>query len=188
MPVIAITLLPGYGAETEARLVQRVALAARSVIAAPAAGTTVMVHHASTYQRDGRVVNAGGAARPDASALVRRFLDHMQARELTQAQQFLAPEFVMRFPGGATMHRLDELVQWAKTRYQRVAKVFSQFDECWTDQGAVVYCTGTLQGVWLDGSAFAGVRFIDRFVLVDELIQQQDVWNDLAETSAHRPA
>ena len=39
MPVIAITLLPGYGAETEARLVQRVALAARSVIAAPAAGT-----------------------------------------------------------------------------------------------------------------------------------------------------
>ena len=26
MPVIAITLLPGYGTETEARLVQRVAL------------------------------------------------------------------------------------------------------------------------------------------------------------------
>ena len=99
MPVIAITLLPGYGAETEARLVQRVALAARSVIAAPAAGTTVMVHHASTYQRDGRVVTAGGAARPDASALVRRFLDHMQARDLTQAQQCLAPGFVMRFPG-----------------------------------------------------------------------------------------
>jgi hypothetical protein len=29
------------------------------------------------------------------------------------------------------------------------------------------------------------VRFIDRFVLVDGLIQQQDVWNDLAEV---RPA
>ena len=185
MPVIAITLLPGYGAETEARLVQRVALAARSVIAAPAAGTTVMVNHASTYQRDGRVVTAGGAARPDASALVRRFLDHMQARELTQAQQFLAPGFVMRFPGGATLHRLEDLVQWAKTRYQRVAKVFDQFDECWTDQGAVVYCAGTLHGVWLDGSAFEGVRFIDRFVLVDGLIRQQDVWNDLAEA---RPA
>lgn len=109
----------------------------------------------------------------------------MQARELTQAQQFLAPEFVMRFPGGATLHRLEELVQWAKTRYQRVAKVFDQFDECWTDQGAVVYCAGTLEGVWPDGSAFAGVRFIDRFVLVDGLIRQQDVWNDLAEA---RPA
>lgn len=187
MPVIAITLLPGYGADTEARLVQRVALAARSVIAAPAAGTTVMVHHASTYQRDGRVVTAGGAARPDASALVRRFLESMQARDLAQAQACLAPDFVMTFPGGATMHRLEELVQWAQGRYQRVAKVFDQFDECWTDQGAVVYCTGTLQGVWLDGSDFAGVRFIDRFVLVDGLIRQQDVWNDLAEARPTAP-
>jgi hypothetical protein len=42
-----------------------------------------------------------------------------------------------------------------------------------------------LEGVWPDGSVFAGVRFIDRFVLVDGLIQQQDVWNDPAEA---RPA
>ena len=55
MPVISITLLPGYSAEAEERLVGRVALAARSVIAAAAAGTTVFVNHAHTYQRDGRV-------------------------------------------------------------------------------------------------------------------------------------
>lgn len=57
MPVISITLLPDYSAETEQRLVQRVAQAVRSVIAAPAAGT---------YQRDGRVFTAGGPARAPA--------------------------------------------------------------------------------------------------------------------------
>ena len=55
MPVVNITLLPGYGPDCESRLVQRVALATRSVIAAQAAGTTVFVQHAATYMRDGRV-------------------------------------------------------------------------------------------------------------------------------------
>ena len=64
MPVISITLLPGYSPEAEQRLVGRVARATRSVIAASAAGTTVFVNHASTYQRDGRVFGAGGAERP----------------------------------------------------------------------------------------------------------------------------
>ncbi len=60
MPVVAATLLPVYPAEVEQRLVQRLALATRSVIAAPAAGTTVYVKHASTYLRDGRVFTGGG--------------------------------------------------------------------------------------------------------------------------------
>jgi hypothetical protein len=34
--------------------------------------------------------------------------------------------------------------------------------------------------VWLDGSAFEGVRFLDRFDVRDGRIQRQDVWNDLA--------
>ncbi len=52
----------------------------------------------------------------------------------------------------------------------------------------MVYCSGTLRGVWLDGSNFEGVRFIDRFEIADGKIRRQDVWNDLAETLAHRPA
>ena len=35
MPVISITLLPGYSKEAQSTMVRRVALAARSVIAAP---------------------------------------------------------------------------------------------------------------------------------------------------------
>ncbi len=181
MPVISITLLPGYDAATEERLVRRLALAARSVIAAPAAGTTSFVNHASTYQRDGRVIRTGGAPHPDASDLVRDFLARMQARELDAARQFLAPGFVMHFPGGAPMTRLEELLDWARTRYQRVGKKFDRIEESWGDGTTAVYCSGTLHGVWLDGSAFEGVRFVDRFEVAGGLIQRQDVWNDLAQ-------
>lgn len=86
----------------------------------------------------------------------------------------------MHFPGGSSMQRLEQLVQWASSRYRSVAKDFERFDESRTDEGAVVYCLGTLRGVWLDGAAFSGIRFIDRFEIAQGLIQRQDVWNDLA--------
>lgn len=181
MPVVSVTLLPTYESEVEQRLVRRLASATRSVIAAPAAGTTVYVRHASTYMRDGRVVTGGGAAVPDASALVQSFLEAMQARQLEAARVLLAPGFVMQFPGAAPMHRLEELLDWARPRYQRVAKTYEGFDECWADEHTVVYCRGALHGVGLDGVAFEGIRFIDRFEVAGGLIRRQDVWNDLAE-------
>ena len=185
MPVISVTLLPGYSSEAESRLVGRVALAARSVIDAAPAGTTVYVNHAATYQRDGKVFTSGGAERADASQVVRRFLELMQARELAAASSCLAPGFQMFFPGAQVMHRLDQLVEWSRTRYLSVAKTFDRFDESWTDDGTIVYCSGSLHGVWLDGTAFDGIRFIDRFEVVNGLVTRQDVWNDLA---LHRSA
>lgn len=180
MPVISVTLLPGYSSEAESRLVQRVAIAARSVIAAAPAGTTVFVQQASTYQRDDKVFGSGGSERPDASALVHGFLDRMQQRDLAAAQALLAPDFQMTFPGAPAMQQLEQLVQWSRSRYLRVEKVYARFDECWTGDGAIVYCFGQLHGTWLDGSAFEGIRFIDRFDVRDGKICRQDVWNDMA--------
>jgi ketosteroid isomerase-like protein/phenylpyruvate tautomerase PptA (4-oxalocrotonate tautomerase family) len=186
MPVISITLLPGYSAEAEERLVGRVALAARSVIAAAAAGTTVFVNHAQTYQRDGRVFSKGGPECANASDMVRHFLALMQDRDLTAASAMLTPDFVMKFPGHAPMHALSEMVTRAKGRYASVAKDYEHFDESWGDGFTVVYCSGTLRGVWLDGTSFEGVRFIDRFEIADGKIRRQDVWNDLAEAQPPR--
>jgi hypothetical protein len=184
MPVVSVTLLPVYPPEVEARLVQRLAKTTRCVIAAPDAGTTVYVSHANTYQRDGRVYTDGGTALPNASVLVRSFLEAMQAREFATAQSFLAAGFSMRFPGSAPMHKLEELLDFSRSRYQRVAKSFERFEESWAGDHTVVYCSGTLYGEWPDGSAFEGIRFIDRFELADGLIRRQDVWNDL---SLHQP-
>ena len=183
MPVVSITLLPGYSPEARERLVGRVARSVRSVIAAANAGTTVFVNEAATYQRDGQVFSQGGPEVADASALVRRFLLLMQERKLDEARQLLAPGFEMVFPGGKPMREFAELLDWAKTRYTRVGKHFERFDEVWGDESTVVYCTGTLEVVWLDGKPFSGIRFIDRFEVVGGLIRRQDVWNDLAEVA-----
>ncbi len=184
MPVVTVTLLPFYPPEVEARLVGRLARATRSVIHASQAGTTVFVQHASTYQRDGRVLTAGGAVVPDGSALVQSFLQRMQDRDLPAASALLAPDFTMQFPASGPMHRLEELLAWAGARYRQIAKRYDGFDECWDDDATIVYCRGTLYGTWLDGRSFEGIRFIDRFRIVDGLISRQDVWNDLGEVRA----
>jgi hypothetical protein len=43
----------------------------------------------------------------------------------------------------------------------------------------VVITTGRLSGENLQGVSFDGVRYIDRFVLADDKIVSQQVWNDL---------
>lgn len=181
MPVTQITLLEGYPPEVRERLVQRVGDAVRSVIAAPEAGTTTYIQHAATYRRDARVFTAGNAAHPVASDVVRTFLEAMEARDLDRARGFLAPGFSMVFPGGARFNALEQLVEWGRGRYQRVGKRFEGFDESWQGDLSVVYVRGTLHGVWPDGAAFEGIRFIDRFEVVAGRLARQEVWNDLAE-------
>jgi phenylpyruvate tautomerase PptA (4-oxalocrotonate tautomerase family) len=181
MPVISVTLLPGYPQDAQHRLVQRLAHTARSVIDASDAGTTVFVQEVSAYRRDGNVFSSGGPVLPEASQLVAQFLECMAARNFEAAQAFLAPSFEMVFPGGETMYQLTELLSWAAPRYQKVGKTKMHFDESWQSDKTVVYCRGMLNGVWLDGTEFKDIRFIDRFEVVKGKLQRQDVWNDLAE-------
>jgi ketosteroid isomerase-like protein len=183
MPVISVTLLPVYPAEVEERLVGRLAIAARSVIAAAPSGTIVFVSRASTYQRNGHVLKGGSAPHPVAGELVKAFLQAMQARDLVLAQSFLASGFSMCFPGGVEMQTLDQMRAWAQPRYRSIAKDYERFEEVWREEDTVVYCSGTLSGTWNDGRVFSGIRFMDRFEVADGKITRQEVWNDLAETT-----
>lgn len=187
MPITQITLLPGYPAEVRERLVERVSAAVRATIASPEAGTTTYVHEAVTYRRDGRVFTEGRAALPVAGALVQAFLQAMEARDLERARGFLAPGFEMVFPGGVRPASLEELVQRSAARYRRVGKRIERIDESFAADGTVVHVQGTLHGQWPDGTDFDGVRFIDRFLVVDGQLLRQEVWNDLAEHRLARP-
>lgn len=111
---------------------------------------------------------------------VRAFLSAMEARDLTNAERYLAVNVVMQFPGAPPMQRLSEVVEWAQSRYRRVSKTFHAVDQCDYPNHCVVFCHGELLVEWLDGSTITGVRFIDRFEITDGLITRQDVWNDLA--------
>lgn len=110
------------------------------------------------------------------------FLRTMEARDLEKAKGFLHPDFAMVFPGDRRMTKLEDLVASSRTRYRFVRKTFDETDLGTDRHGRrVVWCFGTLSGEWLDGTAFSGIRYVDRFVLQDGLLLEQHVWNDMAE-------
>lgn len=114
-------------------------------------------------------------------ALVLDFLKTMEARDLEKARTMIASDFVMEFPGSGQMNSFEELIAWAKDRYQFVTKTIEEVSAAANENGdVVVFCHGMLAGRWKNDVLFENVRFIDRFVIRDGLIVQQDVWNDLA--------
>lgn len=182
MPVVRVTLIEGYPAETRRLLGERLTAAVRGTMAAPLEGITVAIEEVrpDNYMRGG-TSRVPGAPSPDPQALVRGFLEAMEARDLARASEFLAEGFVMTFPGGVSFSRPEELAAWAKGRYRFVRKTYEGFDTALGVEGATVFCFGTLSGEWPDGTAFSGVRFIDRFEVEAGKLTRQMVWNDLAE-------
>lgn len=184
MPVINVSLLKGYDLPTRQALGTSLTAAVQQVIAAPAEAIVVCINELDTgnYYRGG-LARQGGQSQTDPATVVQDFLLAMQDRDLQRARSFLAPEFEMTFPGGVQLDKLEDLVTWAKGRYQFVKKRFESFDTSWKPDGAVVHCHGTLHGQWLDGSEFNDIRFIDRFEVKGGLLVFQQVWNDMAAVS-----
>lgn len=183
MPIVELHLLEGYDDKAKTRLGQALTDAIRYVVPAAPEAITVMIHERqhSQYMR-GREHKTGAPALPDPEQIVLAYLAAMEARDLNLAQSFLGAGFEMVFPGTAPMHSLDQLIAWAKPRYQFVTKTYDQVESFQSPgPAAVVYTRGTLSGGWPDGTPFEGIRFIDRFELQDGKITRQDVWNDIAE-------
>jgi len=117
----------------------------------------------------------------EAIETIKSFLSAMEDRDLARAKSLLSDGFQMLFPGGEMFTTLEELVAWAKPRYQWVKKDYERFDPCPAGEETIVYCYGTLYGQWPDGTEFNSIRFIDRIVVKDGKLTDQKVWNDLAE-------
>ncbi|MEM9763242.1 MAG: nuclear transport factor 2 family protein [Pseudomonadota bacterium] len=182
MPVIELHLLRGYDDTAKDRLCRALTDAVRQVVPAPPDAITVMLteHGTADWMRGGERRKPTPAL-PDPAILVLGYLAAMEARDLEAARRHLAPGFEMRFPGAAPMHCLDELIAWAAPRYRSVAKAVEGTEIASAGDATVVWVTGTLHGEWPDGSAFEGIRFVDRFELRGGLIMRQDVWNDIGE-------
>lgn len=182
MPSIAVTMIEGYDDEAKERLCIALTGAVRQVLPANPEGIVIALNEvpAANYMRGGKHKQPAPAL-PDAARLVREFLGHMEARDLNAASAMMANTFTMTFPGGVTMNTLEELIAWAKPRYGFVRKTYERFDTASGDDGPTVYCYGTLSGEWLDGTAFEGIRFIDRFETAGGKLTRQDVWNDMGE-------
>ncbi|PJI43462.1 nuclear transport factor 2 family protein [Ferrovibrio sp.] len=180
MPVIRVTLIEGYDEAVRDRLLEGYSAVTRTVLEAVPDGVTVAIEEVkqSNYRR-GNQRKHPKAPPPPPEQIVRDFLGAMERRDLAAAKAMLASDFTMVFPGSTTFTKLEELIDWARPRYQRIGKVYERFDAVPGMENAVVYCSGTLEGVWPDGTAFSGIRFIDRFTVRGGLLVDQKVWNDL---------
>ena len=115
--------------------------------------------------------------------LVQTFLRTMEARDLDTAQSMMAEDAIIIFPNNKQFKNQLKVVASAKGRYQWVKKTFDQIDYFIREDGSeVVYVIGTLYGVNNQGVEFSGIRYIDRFVVSNNKIIEQHVWNDLAES------
>jgi hypothetical protein len=122
-----------------------------------------------------------------ATEIAKAYLAAMEERDLARAATFVSPQAVFIFPGGARRQGLAAIVAGSATRYQFVGKHVEGYDAAMAADGGVnVYVRGTLHGRWLDGSAFEGIRFIDRFAIRDGKIRSQEVWNDAGEVRCQR--
>lgn len=184
MPVIEVHLLEGYSAEEHRRLGEALTDATRLVVPAPAEAITVMFHQMqSDHYYRGRSSKTPAAALPDPCTLVHKFLSCLGDRDLKAAEEYIAAEFSMHFPGAEPMHSLQSLIEWSAPRYKSITKTFDSTEAFADENGkTIVYCRGTLAGVWPDNNTFKNIRFIDRFEIVAGKITRQEVWNDLAES------
>ncbi|MDB4223436.1 3-hydroxybutyryl-CoA dehydrogenase [Granulosicoccus sp.] len=90
----------------------------------------------------------------DAQDIVKQYLKAIDSGAVNEAQIFLSPDFSLMHPGGESFSSSE--------------KNYERFDQCQSGDESVVYCYGTQNGV----------RFIDRFTVVDGLIRSQLVWNE----------
>lgn len=182
MPLIDCTLIKGYEPSTRQMLAERITDAACSTIGADPDFVIVTINEVDgdNYMR-GRIHRNPAPAPEQADGIVKAFLKAMEDRDLAQAKTYLGEGFEMTFPGNVRFSALEELVAWAKDRYQKISKTFDNIDVSYHGRDAVVTCHGMLSGIWPDGNAFTEIRFMDRFTLSKGKITSQQVWNDLGE-------
>ncbi|GAA3738941.1 hypothetical protein GCM10022239_13100 [Leifsonia bigeumensis] len=115
--------------------------------------------------------------------IVDTYLRLFGEKDLEAASAYLAPGAKLVFPGGLTFDDLPSVVADASHRYKWVQKDRTDFfvGERTSDGAVSCISSGALKGETLWGTSFAGVRYIDLFILRDGLIHEQYVWNDLSE-------
>ncbi len=131
-----------------------------------------------TERAQGTPINDEAAAARD---IVEQFLIASMVPDPETAATFLSDDVVIHFTGKTRMSHPSEMAAYNAKRYKWVKKNMERTDVAPGPDSIVVYGIGTLYGEWLNGVAFEGNRYVDRFEIKDGKIVKIDVWNDSAE-------
>jgi ketosteroid isomerase-like protein len=116
--------------------------------------------------------------------LIRFVDDYLQAcedRELDRANEALADDVSLEFPGPTRFADLHAMAAASSGRYRWVRKHRDHYAVGRDPEGrTVVTSRGRLYGENVHGVPFEDVRYVDVLVLAEGRIVEQHVWNDLA--------
>ena len=122
-----------------------------------------------------------------AGEVVNEFLRLIMIPDPLAASRYADSSMKIIFTGKRTMREPADCTKFNASRYKWVKKRIDRTDVVTpsAEEAAlgetVVYSIGTLYGEWPDGKPFEGNRYVDRYVVINGLITQMDVWNDSAE-------
>lgn len=167
MPVVQTTIIEGYDAATKSRLLKGMTRVVRSVMAAPPDGVVTILHEVSpsSYARGG-VSRTPGPPLPPAVEVAAAFAEALARRDAAGAAALAAEGFRAIDAAGASCELDGLLASMAAGR-----KVYERFDEALTDEGSLVFASGTLEDT--DG---LGRPFIDRFRVMGGKIVEMTGW------------
>lgn len=144
-------------------------------------------HRVVSHRESGIVIGAARSERAAAIDLVRQWFDAVNQGEPAVAIGLMSSPTAITVSGGHRFTRLEDFMVFATKRYARVRKQVEAFEACEAAGGVAVYARGRMSGSWLDGTAFEGVRWCDRFLVEQALIVDLQTWSDLAETRLPSP-
>lgn len=116
-----------------------------------------------------------------ACQLIGRFIQAVNDHDAPRAQACLAPGARLVFPGPTEFHQVADFLEWSGPRYEKALYTYGQMELVAGADRAVVYAQGVVSGVFADGVGFEGVRYVDRFEIVEGLIVSKEVWSDMGD-------
>lgn len=115
--------------------------------------------------------------------VVAAYIERSMVPDPDGAAAFVSADLKIIFTGGRQFIQPAQTAAFNAKRYAWVKKRPLRMDPVLEPEtGDVrVYSTGQLYGAWPDGTPFDGNRFMDTFLVRDNLIVETHVWNDSAE-------
>lgn len=113
--------------------------------------------------------------------VAKAFLEAMGRRDFEAMEKLMAPEFKMTVSGGLVFRHPREFAANSRTKQRSAKKTTDRYDEIKTADGGIVFAMGSMAGEWNNGTAYANIRYIDRFEIRSGKIVDMHVFSDMAD-------
>lgn len=116
-----------------------------------------------------------------AIGVVDEYLKTSESDGIHAASHLLADDVLIIWPGGRSTTTRAAALEPGVTRYRTLQKNLDHYAAAWISPDVVqVTSRGRLYGETKAGTVFSDIRYVDVFLVRNNLIHEQHVWSDVA--------